>query len=397
MYTKVQNNQRGQQGVVMVLVLVVAFMVLLPIGLLVFETSRSQLAQQQLKAACDAAALGAAMDYTGGDADQSARATQAALDYLRRNTIIGVSLERTEVGPASRRPDPNQCILHPVTIDQQTNELTAHAEFGLTPVFGSLLGLQEYKLAAISKAMIGTGRLDIVLVLDCSYSMLGDNAIRDAKAAAQAFVRRMQAGGENHFALISYSNAVAGATTAEAGTNGWPRAMDTGERGDVQRESIENGSTQLLNYVELQQNADNAQEVIRAIGPLRAQGNSRFEGQTNTAGALRAAIRFLNDGGHRPGAEKVIVLITDGLPNVGRNPVQETYEAAERAGREGITIYSLGFFHPSVAIWRGQADTILNEVTRRAGGESKLFFSEDGAQLSRDLSEITSSDVALSE
>src|SRR4029078_13465227 len=89
------NRAKSGQAMI-VLVLLLAVFVLLAIGLFSFELNRMEAARQQLRSACEAAALaGAATLASSDNTDPAASQTSAmntALTAFRHNSVIGVSL-----------------------------------------------------------------------------------------------------------------------------------------------------------------------------------------------------------------------------------------------------------------------------------------------------------------
>lgn len=169
-------RSRGQRGTVSVLTIVVAFMIILPIGCVAFEIGRVQLAQKQLRAATDAAALAAAdfLDRTTLPAAQAdIEAQRIALNIFRLNTTLAGSLN-----PAIAAAD-TDTVQHTAgnsslnIIISRTNNIrvTARAALGVAPAFAFFLRLGDATVRANSLA--GRTGLDgeAVIVFDLSKSM----------------------------------------------------------------------------------------------------------------------------------------------------------------------------------------------------------------------------------
>ncbi len=163
--------------------------------------------------------------------------------------------------------------------------------------------------------------LDVVLVIDQSGSMAGPK-IAAARGAAASFTaeldfRRVQAG----VVLFASSADVAQTLTGDAGA------------------------------------------VIRAAAAAQARGG------TNIADGLRAARGELASGRARPGAQKAIVLMTDGLPEDADGARRE----AATARQAGIALFAIGL--------GGDVDGGL--LTELAGAADRYFEAPTEVELAR--------------
>jgi Mg-chelatase subunit ChlD/DNA-binding beta-propeller fold protein YncE len=135
-------------------------------------------------------------------------------------------------------------------------------------------------------------RADVALVIDASSSMVGDK-LEAAKVAAEAFVNKLDLP-LDHAAVIPFSST----PTVAAGLTG-----------DIH-------------------------ELRRAIQSIQAETGTAVDS------ALDAATVELTGPRARERANQVLVLLTDGRNNNGPDPVRE---AAARARREGILIFTVSF------------------------------------------------------
>lgn len=165
---------RKTSGSFMVTAFVSAILVILPLGLYAFEVARLNLAAFQLRVATDAAALAGAIymqDVNFDDPNERSKAKEAALAFLKRNLVSGVSLANTQVSQSVEQDSP---ISGGSSFDLHFNKdstVTAVAAFGLQPAFAKFLGLDSVPVRVNSTA--GPGGLigDICIVVDLSGSM----------------------------------------------------------------------------------------------------------------------------------------------------------------------------------------------------------------------------------
>ncbi|MDO8569451.1 MAG: VWA domain-containing protein [bacterium] len=153
--------------------------------------------------------------------------------------------------------------------------------------------------------------VDVALVMDRSGSMtfLGKNPpqpLTDVKSAARYFTDQLE--GNTLYSLISFAN--------EA-TKPIDATLDVG-----------------------------LETIRRAINNISVATTSLQN--TNIGGGILAARAELNSVRHRQKADKALVLLTDGVPNlpvkagVGNYPETYALESAELARKDGISIYTIG-------------------------------------------------------
>jgi len=178
------RSQRGQS--VVMLVFVTAIVLVGTLSLFAFEMARVCLAQQQLAACVESAALaGAATTASSNSTDptttqDSAMAT--ALNMFQKNTILGQSLSgTTQASSLPMSPAANGALvffqfLDPVTLlpvpigSTNGKILQVTGSFGIVPAFQKYLGLAtSYTLNAVSNG--GLPMVDVILCFDISASM----------------------------------------------------------------------------------------------------------------------------------------------------------------------------------------------------------------------------------
>ncbi|MBX9687788.1 MAG: hypothetical protein K2X27_13865 [Candidatus Obscuribacterales bacterium] len=181
--TKLRTSARNKQGATVVLVAIVAFFILLPLGLFSFEVARLYLAQIQLQNAVDAAALSAMLGLSnpGKVAQSDSGTSEADLDravedfslmQYRRNSITSSPLEGATISAtvATDKPAAGASTYH-LAIDHSKGQVRAEAAFGLETSFGHALGLGPVTIRAHSLAGSKFLQGDIVICLDMSDSI----------------------------------------------------------------------------------------------------------------------------------------------------------------------------------------------------------------------------------
>lgn len=195
------------------------------------------------------------------------------------------------------------------------------------------------------------------LALGCAQPLASE------KQAINDFVDQLRAGKEVHIGLVTYAAGVS--------TNG------------DHKDKFSTKSGHKLPSVELSKNESRFEDTIESIAP------SPTFSSTNTGGAIEAATAMLTGNKHREAASKTIVLLTDGMPNVGPDP----YQAAKKAGEKGIRLYTVGFFHTQYSQVDGPK--VLNAMVAQAGNGSKAFNAPDVPTLNDALAEISKGGISL--
>jgi hypothetical protein len=175
----------GGQSIV-VMVAIITLLILFPVGLFSYEVNRMEVCRQQLRAACESAALAAGVTLASQDSLDTAQAQrqaiQTALTTFRDNSVVGVSLKGTTLtSDTSDSPKPEESTLcvelldpnegnQPVAIgDPKGKVVRVTAAFGLKPSFGPFVGVGSAPLRSTNSS--GVPDLDVVLCFDVSGSM----------------------------------------------------------------------------------------------------------------------------------------------------------------------------------------------------------------------------------
>lgn len=178
------RNPRGQA--VIVTAMITAFFLVLSVGLFAFELNRVEVARQQLKSACEAAALAGAATLASSDENDPSRAhsnaSATALHTFQQNSVAGTSLGEADMGiDQDANPAPHESSLYvefqnphnnnaPVTPgDPRGKIVKVYGALGFVPAFGQYLGIGNVPLKA--EASGGVPQLDLVLAFDVSASI----------------------------------------------------------------------------------------------------------------------------------------------------------------------------------------------------------------------------------
>lgn len=172
-----------------IMIFVMGFLILGVVGLFAFEVVRANLAREQLRSACQAAALAGAATLASSDVTDTTmaqnNAVSAAMLVLKKNFIIGyplVAATRTTSSSALADNTTTGCCLVYFEFLNPNNKnavvplgdpdgkiLRVTGSFGLQPAFACYLGLTNLPISGIASA--GVPQLDVVLCFDVSGSI----------------------------------------------------------------------------------------------------------------------------------------------------------------------------------------------------------------------------------
>ena len=238
---KKMRNTQGQALVVLTLILAVFFIG--PLSILSFEVARFCLAQQQLQACVESAALaGAATTASSNTTDPTVTQTTAmntALSMYQQNSILDQSLATaTQASALPLNPSGNQSSVYFQFLDPTTKLvvplgstngkiLQVIGSFGVVPIFQKFVGLGPVYLAN-STSSGGLPMLDIILCFDLSASM--------DDFAPISIVDRYKTGTTNGYNIIAqgslYTAFKATSTTGTAVNATFPQGLDNSSGSD---------------------------------------------------------------------------------------------------------------------------------------------------------------------
>jgi hypothetical protein len=378
---------RKSRGSFMIFVAILGVFILLPLGLAGFEINRMSMAQTQLRTATDAAVLAASQAYrnalgkAGGNELDIAKT--AGAKFFKMNCMLGGNLSNaTPAGTIDGvHPQANESVIA-ITFDGANNIMTAQAAAGMQYAFGGMFGNIAVPLIAYSKAnVVPQEETDVVIILDRTGSMADDNALTQAKPVICNFVSELTHDDYNHFGLVCYNSTVT--------------------------------STVALSSTAVK--ADEVKAMINAQSP---------NGSTGTAGGMSCAYNMLCGSGHRPTASRLLVLVTDGLPNVALNgsgnvnlAKSDCYNEGTKIGQtsippppngndppqdtQGIKLAAIGFFHSDQSTLN-EGTTVLNEIASRVksggeqyGAEAYVYTASNIQELQDALNKISANEIGL--
>lgn len=176
----VRRQRSNKSGTTMIMILIGANMIILPLGLFAFEMSRLNMATKQLKAATDAAALGAASflaNSSGTSQSNMQKAKELALEFFKKNMVMSTMLKDSVISPSVDTDSPDvHTGTFDLVLDDATGRVTAKGAFGLEPAFGKYLGLGTAPIHTHSLAGYEGLEGDVVMVVDISDSMTSNSS-----------------------------------------------------------------------------------------------------------------------------------------------------------------------------------------------------------------------------
>jgi Flp pilus assembly protein TadG len=372
----IRPRRRGAMTVLIALFLIV----LIAMAAFSIDVAYMHLVRTQLRSATDAAAKAGMYALTTQQNEQAG--INAAIAMAANNRVAGRTLKLTasqiELGQSQLQADGSWSFVagakptRAMRINPTMDDTNANGAVNL--FLGGLLGRQKFTPSDSSVA--SAYELEVVLVLDRSHSMCWDTS-----------------GTEWMYPPPLYSNAVLGMTSAPKNGSRWKELEEAvGTFTDVlttlntpPRVAVVTWSSEITNgsleYYILGKTVPAAvlnQALTTTFSSVKsavtAIGTKPVLGSTNMAAGIDEGVSVLTAANVRPYAEKVMILMTDGQWNTGRDPL----DAAQDALDAGITIHTIGFLE-------GQSD-VLVDIAELTGG--KTYTATDGASLQAAFREL---------
>ncbi len=348
-----------RRGATLVLVVFVSS-ILLAMAVISIDVAHMQLVRTELRAATDAAAKAATEVLSRAGTEAEAR--QRAIEVAAMNTVGGTPLQllpnEIQLGRSSRTPQGSwqfQPGASPATAVRIDTTLSGNRAPNM--LLGRILGVSQFipkKVATASYA-----EHDVVLCVDRSHSMCFDLSGVDfayppdvpntpAQMAYPPHATESRwaylALGVNSFLDVAQRST----TTQHVGLVTWASDIVPGSY-----ESTLTGQTSTVTAIDVELGSNHA--AVRSA--ISARSSNVMLGATNMAAGIETGISVLAGPSSRASATKTMILMTDGLWNQGRNPV----EAALEAKAAGITIYTITFLQNT-----NQAD--MEQIATLTGG-----------------------------
>jgi hypothetical protein len=372
----IRPRRRGAMTVLVVIFLIVV----IAMAAFSIDVAYMHLVRTQLRAATDAAAKAGMYALTTEQSEQAG--VDAAIAMAANNRVAGRTLKLTasqiELGQSQLQADgswsfvPGAKPTRAMRISPTMDDTNANGAVNL--FFGGILG--RHKFTPSDSSVASAYELEVVLVLDRSHSMCWDTS-----------------GTEWMYPTPILSNSVLGMISAPKNGSRWKEleeavgtftdvltTLNTPPRVAVVTWSSEITSGSLEYYIlgktlpaalinqSLTTTFSSVKSAVTAIGTKPVLGS------TNMAAGIDEGIAVLTAANVRPYAEKVMILMTDGQWNTGRDPL----DAAQDALNAGITIHTIGFLE-------GQSDVLVN-IAELTGG--KTYTATDGASLQAAFREL---------
>ncbi len=369
------NKQRvsARRGAVIPLVAVftIVFLILAAFSI---DIAYVQLAQTQLRAACDSAAKAGTSALVQGKTD--AQAVQAAIDMANLNFVAGKSMKLTAaditVGQSQLQADGTWSFVagaKPSQAVQISGALTdANANGALGFFFAPVIGITKTNLTNTSVA--SAFAVEVCLALDRSHSMcfdqtgttwsypspIGTDWVKGIKSEPIAGSRWEALDA----AMISFCNIL---KTAAAP----PRVA-----------VVTWGSTIGTNTTEYSLTGQTAPAVATDLAlstsmdsvysAVHARSTKVMLGGTNMSAGMDQARTILTAADVKPYAKRIMILMTDGQWNTGRDPLA----AAADAAAANITIHCICFL-------QNADQTTTQQIAALTGG--KFYYANNAASL----------------
>lgn len=370
----------NRRGAILPMIAVLAIVL---IGMIAFsvDVAYIQLTRCELRAATDAAAKAGAEALTRLQSEAEAR--KAAKEVAALNTVAGKPLLLTDAdltfGQAQSQADGSWAFTAgatPYRALKVNSLLSANNTNGAVGLFfGKVFGVNDFSPAA--DAVASQFEQELVLCLDRSHSMCFDHSGTDWKYPPPIYSDQTK-GLKNKPQVASrwasLTTAVNSFVDIAQGVSTPPRMALVTWGSTITLSSYEGNLTgKTFNAVDtdLALASNNFANVKTKIAE---RGSNVMLGGTNMSGGIDRAVQILTSNSVRPLSKKIIVLMTDGQWNQGRDPVL----AAQDAAAAGIVIHTVSFLSTDP----GTMQTIANTT----GG--KHYQASDAATLNAAFQEL---------
>ena len=358
-----------------VLPLVAVFVVvLMAMAAFSIDISYIALTQTQLKAATDAASKAGTSALVQGKTD--AEAIAAAIAMANQNTVNGKALKITssdiQVGQSVLQTDgswsfvaglkPSQAMQ--ITSNMSSANANGAVNFFFAPVFGSKT------FNATNTSVASAFACEVCLVLDRSHSMCFDQTGSDWSYPLPYLldwitaIKNKPATGSRWLALDTAINSFC---TILKTANAPPRVGVVTWADDIGKNTTEyqlTGQTSVGCTTDLGLSTD----MTAVYNAVKAKSTKVMLGGTEMAAGMDAGKAMLTGAGVKSYAKKVMILMTDGQWNAGRDPLLSAAECKAA----NITVHCVCFLQ--------KADqTTTKAIASMTGG--KFYYATDAASL----------------
>ena len=344
--------QPSRRGAVLALIAMVSVLLLAMLAFTV-DVPYMQLVRTELRIATDAAAK------AGTEALRRTQkpevAIQAAIDVAAMNSVAGqkliLSKNDVTLGQSALQADGSYVFTagkQPYNSVRVVSHLDAKSKNGPAKLFfGSVMGVNTFQ--PHQEATAGTTFREICLVLDRSQSMTWD--LSGISGQYPKGVKSPASDQPPHPTLSRWAalvKAVKAFTTIISSQSSPPRvalvtwASNTTTTPPFPATAIDSPLTTNMNNI---------------LTPLELRGNMVMWGSTNMSAGIDAGVGVLTANNVNPLADKVMILMTDGQWNQGRDPVL----AAQDAKKAGVVIHT-------VCLLAGASEAVCKQIAQTTGG-----------------------------
>ena len=374
---RLQQQRRGAVLVLFGLLIIVIFAMVA----FAVDVAYMQLVRAELRAATDAAAKAGALELRLTDGDGAA-ARAAAIAAAAKNNVGGkpLTLNGSEItlgrsvysGDGTYQFVANQT---PYTSMRINSNLTPSSAMGSVRLFfGNMLGAPSFNPQQIATA--SQLQQEIVLCLDRSHSMTFDMSGVDwSYPPSQAKLKNPITGDPDPklSRWAALDRAVDTFISILSSQRTQPRVGLVTWGSDIGKNTVEYLLTGLTEVAVSRDVAmtTNYSQITKAIDK---RSNNPILGGTNMAAGLDEAIEVLTEPGISTLANRIIVLMTDGDWNQGRDPILSANDAAAA----GVIIHTIGMLNDDQAT--------LQQIARITGGE--YIYAASDAELEEAFKKI---------
>lgn len=368
-----KDKSTKRRGAVIPL-MAVFVVVLLAMAAFSIDVAYMELVQTQLKAGTDAAAKAGTSALVQGKTDQ--QAIDAAIAMAAKNGVAGHPLRLTsadiKVGQSQQSADGTwQFVANakPSQAMQITSALSDSNTNGAVPLFfAPVIGTNKYSTSNVSEA--SAFACEVCLVLDRSHSMCFDQSGTIWTYPApyytdwQKAMKNKPAAGSRWLALDSAVNSFCNILKT---ANAPPRVALVTWATTIGTNTTEYSLTKQTS-VGVSTDLNLSTDMTAVYNAVRARSLNVILGGTDMASGMDRGRSVLTAAGTRSYAKKIMILMTDGQWNAGRDPIL----AANDADAADITIHCVCFL-------KNADQTTTQQVAAITGG--KFYYATDAASL----------------
>ena len=367
------SRKSHRRGAVILLV-AICLVLLLAMAAFAIDLAYIQLSQTQLRAACDSAAKAGTSALVQGKSD--AEAKQAAIDMAAQNYVAGKPLVLTtadiQLGQPQLQSDGTWKFVaggKPTQSMQITGSLSAANGNGDLRLFcAPVIGTSSVSIANTSEA--SAFAVEVCLALDRSHSMCFDQTgtiwsypspiLLDWVTGIKTEPVARSRWESLDTAMVSFCNIL-------SSSNYPPRVAVVTWASDIGKNTTEyqlTGQTSVGVVTDLQLSTD----MNAVYSAVHTRSSKIMLGGTNMSSGIDQARGVLTGTNVKSYAKKVLILMTDGQWNAGRDPL----EAAQDAKDENIIIHCICFL-------QNADQSTMQQIASITGG--KFYFATNSDEL----------------